>query len=105
MRPIGSFDKDVREDCGDQFARRVLIEERNRVDGGESAGKFGPVVLVYEWTCGTFDPLYARIRVQRQDQDVAERSRAFKKPYVAGMENVVAAVCEDDRFPVTLPFC
>ena len=53
---------------------------------------------------GTFQPLDAGVGVQRQDQDVAERSGGFEQPDVAGMQDVVTAVGEDDLLAGALPF-
>ena len=45
---------------------------------------------------GTFQPPHARVGVQRQNQHVAHRARLFQQPDVTRMQDVVAAVGEDD---------
>ena len=99
VRPIGAFNQDVRQDGGDQLARGVFVEERDGVHGGEGCGKFGALVLGDERAGGTFQSLDAGVGVEGQDQDVAERSGGFKQSDVTGMQNVVAAVGEDDLLP------
>ncbi len=104
MRPVGALDQNIRQHGGDQFARRVFIEERHGVDGSQGRGEFGALVLRDERAGGTFQALHAGVGIQRQDQDVAERSCGFEQSDVAGMQNIVAAVGEDHLFAGAFPF-
>ena len=52
---------------------------------------------------GPFMRADAGIRVQRQNQHIAQRAGLFQQPDVAGMEQVVAAVGEDYRFAFQPP--
>ena len=50
-----------------------------------------------------FDPPHAGVGVQRQNQDIAKIARLFEQADVAGMQQVVAAVGEDDCLALALP--
>ena len=52
---------------------------------------------------GTLQALHAGVGVERQNQDVAQRARAFEQTDVARMQNVVAAVGEDHGLAGALP--
>jgi len=103
MRPVGTFDQDVGKDFGDQFAGSVLIEEGDGVDGLQLGGELGPLEFVEQRAGGAFEALDAGIGVEREDEDVAEGAGLFKGADVAGMEQVVAAVGEDDGFAFLFP--
>ena len=95
VRPIRAFDQDVGQDFGDQLARRVFVEESDRVHGFERQRhlqRVPPPESAGAWALSARD---ARVGVQRQNQHVAQRSRLFQKPDMAGMQNVVTAVGED----------
>jgi len=104
MGPIGSFNQYIGQDCGYEFARRILIEKRDCVDRFQAERQGGAVALRNERARRSFETRDARIRIERQDQDVAERAGALEQAYVPGMEQVVAAVREDDGFAGAAPF-
>ena len=90
---------EIGQNVGDQFARRVFVEEGDGVHGFEGAApcRRGRASAI----SGRDGPLaaHAGVGVERQDQDVAQRARLFEQADVAGMQQVVAAVGEDDGFP------
>lgn len=103
MRPVSALDQDIGEHGGDELARGVFVEECDRIDGLERGGEFRAFVLGNERPVGSFEALHARVGVQGKNQNVAERAGAFEKPDVAGMEDIVAAVGEDDLLTCQLP--
>ena len=78
VSPVGALDENVGQHRGDQFARRVFIEERHRVDGGQLDGQVGAFAFGDQRARWSLEALHARIRVQGQDQNIAERPRFFQ---------------------------
>jgi hypothetical protein len=103
MCPVGAFDQNVGEQGSDQLARSVFVEKRDGIHGRQRRCEFGALVLGDERPRGTFQALHARVGIQCQDQNVAQRSRGFQQPDVPGMQHVVAAVGEDHLFSRALP--
>ena len=104
VRPIRALDQNVGQDCGDQLARRVFIEKRDGVDGAKRQGHAGALRFGDQRPGGAFEARDARIGVQRQDQDVAERTGAFQQADVAGMQKIVTAIGENHGFAGVAPF-
>ena len=52
---------------------------------------------------GPFEAPHAGIGIERQDQHIAQRAGLFQQTDVAGMEQIVAAVGEDDGLALPLP--
>ena len=104
MRPVRAFDQDVRQHGGDQFARRIFIKKRHRVHGRERTGERRAFVLRNQRPRWALHPLHAVIGVQRQNQNVPHRTRLFQQTDVAGMEQIVTAVCEYNSLTGVFPF-
>ena len=46
VTPVGTFDEEVREDFGDEFAGSVFVEEGDGIDGFEIHGDLGAGVFM-----------------------------------------------------------
>jgi hypothetical protein len=103
MRPIGAFDQDVGEDLADELAGRIFVKEGDGVDGSEGQDHGGAFAFGDYGAGRTFHAPYTGVRIQGKDQDVAEAARLFEETNVAGMEQVIAAVGEDDGFALAFP--
>lgn len=101
--PVGSFDEDVGEQFGDEIAGGVFIEEGDGIDGLKGGGEGGAVAFGDDGAVGAFQALDARVGVEGENEHVAEGTGGFKKADVAGVEDVVAAVGEDDGFAGQAP--
>ena len=95
-RPVGAFHKDIGHQSPDQFIGSVLIKEADVVDNPEGCQNRGPVILLNDRSVVTLQPSDGRIRVDANNQDIAECPRLREVVYVAEMENVKAPVREDD---------
>jgi len=51
----------------------------------------------------TFHAAHAGVRIERQDQNVAEAARLFEETNVAGMKQVIAAVGKDHQSSPGVP--
>ncbi len=103
VAPVGAFDEEVGEDFGDELAGGIFVEERDGIDGFEAEGDRGAGVFVQDGPGEAFEALDARVGVQGQDEDVAEGAGCLKQAYMAGMEDVVAAVGKNDFLALLAP--
>ncbi len=101
--PVGSFDEDVGEQFGDEIAGGVLVEEGDGIDGLKGGGEGGAVPFGDDGAIGTFEALDAGVGVEGENEHVAERTGVFEKADMAGMEDVITAVGEDDGFAGQAP--
>jgi hypothetical protein len=104
VRPIGALDEDIRQNDGNQLARRILVEERDGIDGFERQASSarsrsrGSAAATAPWRGAR-----TGIGVQRENENVAERAGLLEEPDVAGVKQVIAAVGEDHGFALALP--
>ncbi len=101
--PISALDEDIGQDGGDEIAGGVFIEESDGIDGGQGEGDAGACLFVADGTGGALEPLDARVCVEGEDQNIAESAGGFEQADMTGMEEVVAAIGEDDAFALVLP--
>jgi proteasome lid subunit RPN8/RPN11 len=101
--PIGALHQNIRKKRGDQFPRRLFIEQHHSVDRLQLAGHLSPFFFAKD---GTRRPLHAphgRIGVQPQHQKVAQGSCLFEQANVPAMQQIEAAVGKDYGLPLGAP--
>lgn len=103
MGPVRSFYEDVGYDCGDEFTRRVFVEENDSVNGFERKDSIGSLAFRHDRAGWAFEPPNACVGVECENEDVTERTGLLEQPDVSGMQQVVAAVSEDCGLPGALP--
>jgi hypothetical protein len=81
---------------GDEFGGRVLVEERDGIDAGEAGQDVGAVVLVDDGPALALEAAHGRVGVDADDEAVAERAGGVQVRDVAAVQDVEAAVGEDD---------
>jgi hypothetical protein len=103
MGPIGALDQNVGEDLADELAGRIFVKEGDGVDGSQGQDHVGAFALGDYGAGRTFHAPHAGVRIQGKNQDVAEAARLFEETNVAGMEQVIATVGEDDGLALEFP--
>lgn len=101
--PVGALDEEIGEDGGDEFAGGVFVEEGDGIDGIEREGDAGAGLFITDGAGGAFEALDARIGVEGEDENVAESASGLEEADVAGVEDVVAAVGENNTLAFGLP--
>ena len=91
-----TLDENVGLEGVKELARGVLIEDQDVIDTSQRSEHSGAVVFGDDWSSGTFEFSHAGIAVDGHDQDVAKLPGLFEQSEVANMEQVEAAVGEDD---------
>ena len=103
VRPVRALDEHLRQNLRDQFARRILVKQGDRIDGLQRQGDFDALILVQQRPERPLHAPHAGIRVQGEDQNVAHGAAPFEQPDMARVKQVVAAVGEDHGLAVELP--
>lgn len=103
VRPIGALDQHIGQNESNQLARGFFVKQCDRIDRFQRQRHLGAFRLGYKWPGWPLHPLYAGIRIQREDQNIAHRPCLFEQPDMARMEQIVAAVSEDHRSPFPFP--
>ena len=98
--PIAAFYENIGQQPRDDLARRQLIENDDGVYGFESGKYFRPLAFGDDRPACAFQLADTGVAVQTDDEHVAELARQLEAPDVTGMEQVKAAVGEDDAAPV-----
>src|SRR3712207_6360951 len=99
---VAALDEDVRPKRPDELDRRVLVERDDVVDGRECRQNVGPILERVDRTAGSLEACDALVGVEADDQHVPERLRARQVRDVAAVEDVEAAVREDDGASLAL---
>src|SRR6185437_9380672 len=93
--PVGALDQDVGEERGDHFLGRGLIEEHDVIHAFERGQDLGALLLGDDRTAGAFAAADAGVGVDGDEEDVAEEAGSLQRLQVAGVEEIVAAVGQD----------
>ena len=93
---VAAFDEDVGADLADELEGRVFGEEDDGVDGGEGGHDAGAFVLGDDGARGAFEAADGGVGVEAEDELGAELAAVFEQGDVADVEEVEAAVGEDD---------
>ena len=84
---------------GNQFSRSVFIEHGDRVYRFQRARQSDAIVLAKSADRdGPFSLLHAGVGIQCENEDISQRASLLQQPDMAGMQDVIAAVGEDDGF-------
>jgi hypothetical protein len=103
VRPIRSLQEDIGKKFGDQLPGGILIKQSNGIDRLESPGQLRALDLRDQRTGEPLGAPNAGVRIQRQNQPVAQRSGLFQEPDVSRMEQVIAPVGENDDLALLFP--
>src|SRR5262249_32340606 len=105
--PIAALDQHVRQQCGDDFARRRFVEDHHVINATELGHHFGAFVLIENWAFLAFQFASRTVAVERDYQSVSEPPRRLKISYVPRVNQVEASVGENNttsQAPQTLTF-
>ncbi len=102
-RPVSALDQDVRLNEGDQGERIRFVEENHVVHAGERRQNLSPLGFRDDRPALGFDRPDRGIAVQADDQTVAQGPRGLQIARVADVQEVKAAVREDEAFPPRAP--
>ena len=95
-RVVASFHEDVGFECFDQGDGRGVVEEDDGVDACEAGQEAGAVVFTDDGSGRSLEAADRGIRVEADDEEVAQSFSAFQTGEVSGVEDVEASVGEDD---------
>jgi hypothetical protein len=101
--PIRALYQHIRQNSRDQFPWRFFIKKHHRIHSVKAGGQRCPRLLVEKGTRRAFQFLNAPVRIQSEDQAIAERSGTLEKAHMAGMQNVITAVREYNAFSGRFP--
>ena len=94
--PVAALDEDVRPQPADERQRRVVVEHGDVVDGLQRREQGHAVVLVHDRPGRAFQAPDRGVAIDRDDQHVAARLGLRQRVDVADVQQVEAAVGEDD---------
>src|SRR5206468_11042094 len=86
----------VRPDRGDEPVGRVVVEDDHVIDVAERAEELDALRGGYQGTSRAFQPRHRRVRVEADEEHVAEPSGRTKVADGADVQEVEAAGREDD---------
>jgi len=98
--PIAALDEHVGEQARDDFARGEIVENHHGVHGFESGENFRALALGDYRAAFAFELANTDVAIESDNQDVAQGAGLFEAADVAGMQEVEAAVGEDDAAAV-----
>src|SRR5690606_1495596 len=94
---LGALDEDIRAQKLEEVIGRVLVEDGDVVDERESREHADAAVLWDARAGRPLEPLHGGVRIDRDDEDVPEALRSIEDLMMAAMEEIEAAVRENDR--------
>ncbi len=89
----------------DDFPRVVLIENGNVVDTIQGGKNFGALTLGDDGARGAFERPHRTVAVQAYHQDIAQFPRFLEASHMTDVQQIIAAVGEDDLFAFLLVAC
>ena len=98
QRVIAAFDVDIRLSGGEKIGRGAFGKNADATDtfeGGEHGRAVGFRIHRARWA---FEFAHARVAVDAQEEQVTEVARVFQVGHMAEMQNVEAAVGDDEFF-------
>jgi hypothetical protein len=98
--PVAAFDQHIRKETRDDLARRGLIKDYYRIDAFERGENFGSLALRQDRTPGAFQLADTGIAVEADDEGVAKSTSLLKAADVPGMQQIEAAIGEDNAAAV-----
>ena len=94
--PVSPLDKHVRTQAFDEPLRSRLVEDRDIIDAFKRRKEQRPIPLPDNRPRGTFEGPHRAVAIDRDNQAMPEVFRSFKEGDMTGVQQIVAAVCEDD---------
>lgn len=101
---IAAFDKNIRRKHRDQCFRGVFVEDGHEVHASECGHYPRAGILVIEWPVCAFEPPGGCIRIDRDDELIAQCFCLFKVIDMSPVEDIETTIGEHNRQPVTSPF-
>src|SRR5260370_16449237 len=101
--PVAAFDENVRKQSGDDALRRQIVEYDHAVDALQRGENFRALALRNHPAPLTFELLYPAIALQADYERVSEAARVLQAADVARMQQIKAAVGEDDAAAIAFP--
>jgi len=94
--PVSALDQDIRSHARDKVVGRVFLEDADIVDAFKSGQDRGARGLIIDRPVRAFETRDRCVGVEPQDQTVAQGAGLAEVGHMAGMQDVEAAVGEDD---------
>src|SRR5918911_669768 len=101
LRVVCALGVNVRADGTEQRLDGRLCEDRDEIYGAQAGDYFGALAFGDERASLPFLSTHLGVRVDRDDQQIAQGASAFQVAYVPDVQEVEAAVGKND--PRTLP--
>ena len=98
--PVSALYDDIGQKFGDDFARGEVVENNDGVDAFEGGEDFGALAFWEHRTAFAFEMTNAGVTVQADDKGIAQLAGLFQALNMAGMEEIEAAVGEDEALAV-----
>jgi hypothetical protein len=95
-RVIAALDDHVRQECGDEFTRRVLLEHDDGVHTLERGQEARALRLGAHGTRRALEAPHGSVAVDADDQGIPFRPRGGQDVDMSGVQQVEDAVREDD---------
>jgi hypothetical protein len=93
---VSPLHQNVRTECVDQLARRVLVEDDDRVHSLQRRKHVAALRRASNWSLGSFESPHRFIAVHTDHECFAATSRAKQDVDVAGVEEIENTVREHD---------
>src|SRR5277367_4255637 len=100
---VAAFNQNIGLQGADEFKRRVFLEEDNSIDGGKSGHDTSTFALGHDRTRWAFEATDRSVGVQPQYKLRAKTAAFLEQRDVADVQEVEAAVGEDDGFARSAP--
>ena len=101
--PIAALDEYVGKQARDDLARSQIVENDDGIDGFESGEDFRALALGDHRPAFALELANTGVAVEADDQDVAQGTGLLEAADVAGVQQVEAAVGEDEAAAVAFP--
>jgi hypothetical protein len=101
-RPIAALYENVREQSRDDLARREIVENHHGIHGLQRRENFRALALRDYRTAFALQLPHAGVAIEPDDERVAQFARLLQAANVAGMQQVEAAVGENDAATVAI---
>lgn len=95
-RVVGALRVDIWSKLAQKSAHVKLIENYNVIYGCERGNEFRASLRGQYRTAGPFQSAHTRVRIYRNDKDIAFAARSFEIAHVSRVQNIETAVREDD---------
>ncbi len=82
----------------EDFQRRVLVENRHGVHKPQRGQNGSPILLGYERSLVAFQAAHGGVAVDSEDEHVSQLRRLPEQRQVAGVQQVITTIREDDPF-------